>query len=137
LDRSRLLLPQHPAARKRRCPAPARARVDRAPGRWRALALGDVIHAREPGVVSCAWPGCMGSRPAASQHWRSGIPYAIWRVAVEHATSISATRHASQAHLVSSAPACGRDLAWGAVIGSKGSNSATILQQYSLVELPL
>src|SRR5262249_44492704 len=54
---------------------------------WRsAAALGGVIHAREPGVVSCSRPGCLVSRPAASQHWRSGIPYAIWRVTVEHTT---------------------------------------------------
>src|SRR5262245_42794408 len=38
--------------------------------------------------VSCSRPGCLVSRPAASQHWRSGIPYAIWRVTVERATLV-------------------------------------------------
>src|SRR5215831_3257613 len=61
--------------------------MDRAPAHWRsAAALGGVIHAREPGVVSCSRPGCLVSRPAASQHWRIGIPYAIWRVTVERTT---------------------------------------------------
>src|SRR5262245_59327960 len=95
-----------------------------------AAALGGVIHAREPGVVSCSRPGCLVSRPAASQHWRSGIPYAIWRVTVERTThvhpraNVAGPRRASLRAAVS-------------CVGGMRSSSATILQQYSLVELPL
>src|SRR6516164_2255150 len=101
--------------------------MDRAPAHWQsAAALGGVIHAREPGVVSCSRPGCLVSRPAASQHWRSGIPYAIWRVTVERATLVHPRTNVAGFRQTSAA--CARQRLVSATHAIP--LCATILQQY-------
>src|SRR3977135_909749 len=72
LDGGDLLLSEHPAARERRRLAASGARMDRATASpSHRVALGNVIHAREPaaaGAVSLARRPWLVSRPAPGQH---------------------------------------------------------------------